>query len=159
MVRWHHRQWHEFEQGPGVGDGLGNLACCNSWGRRVHPAMLRGWRLVTGWSQKAALWCGHHRHPFDRFGNWGSESTGLCLRRPVRGGAALLWPPHPWPLQPFPQDAVGSCEVGIYISRDSPIGSSWADTPLFSQLMCVLKKFSFFKVKIEFSHAALSSCR
>ena len=33
MVGWHH--WlngHEFEWTPGVGDGQGGLACCNSWG-------------------------------------------------------------------------------------------------------------------------------
>ena len=33
MVGWHH--WfdeHEFEQAPGVGDGLGRLACCSPWG-------------------------------------------------------------------------------------------------------------------------------
>ena len=33
MAGWHH--WldaHEFEWTPGVGDGQGGLACCNSWG-------------------------------------------------------------------------------------------------------------------------------
>ena len=33
---WHH--WlsgHESEWTPGVGDGQGGLACCDSWGRRV----------------------------------------------------------------------------------------------------------------------------
>ena len=25
---------HEFEQTPGVGDGQGGLACCDSWGRK-----------------------------------------------------------------------------------------------------------------------------
>ena len=35
MVRWHHRlNGHEFAQAPGVGDGQGGLACCNSWGRK-----------------------------------------------------------------------------------------------------------------------------
>ena len=30
MVGWHHRlNGHELEQGPGVGDGQGRLACCN----------------------------------------------------------------------------------------------------------------------------------
>ena len=32
---WHH--WlngHEFEWAPGVGDGQGGLACCDSWGRK-----------------------------------------------------------------------------------------------------------------------------
>ena len=36
MAGWHHRlNGHEFEWTPGVGDGQGGLACCNSWGRRV----------------------------------------------------------------------------------------------------------------------------
>ena len=32
MVGWHHGR--EFEQAPGVVDGHGGLACCNSWGLR-----------------------------------------------------------------------------------------------------------------------------
>ena len=32
MVGWHHRlDRHEFEQAPGVGDGLESLACCSPW--------------------------------------------------------------------------------------------------------------------------------
>ena len=35
MVRRHHRlHGHEFEQAPGVGEGQGGLACCDSWGRK-----------------------------------------------------------------------------------------------------------------------------
>ena len=35
MVRWHHRlNGRESGQTPGVGDGQGGLACCNSWGRK-----------------------------------------------------------------------------------------------------------------------------
>ena len=35
MVGWHHRlNVHEFEQAPGVGDGLGSLACCSPWDRK-----------------------------------------------------------------------------------------------------------------------------
>ena len=33
MAGWHHRlDGHGFRWTPGVGDGLGGLACCNSWG-------------------------------------------------------------------------------------------------------------------------------
>ena len=35
MAGWHH--WldrHEFGWTPGIGDGQGGLACCNSWGRK-----------------------------------------------------------------------------------------------------------------------------
>ena len=35
MVGWHHRlNGHGFGWTPGVGDGQGGLACCNSWGRK-----------------------------------------------------------------------------------------------------------------------------
>ena len=33
MAGWHHQLYgREFEWTPGVGDGQGGLACCNSWG-------------------------------------------------------------------------------------------------------------------------------
>ena len=36
MAGWHLQlDGHEFEWTPGVGDGQGGLACCNSWGHRV----------------------------------------------------------------------------------------------------------------------------
>ena len=35
MAGWHHRfDRHEFESTPGVGDGQGGLACCDSWGHK-----------------------------------------------------------------------------------------------------------------------------
>ena len=35
MAGWHHQlDRREFEWTPGVGDGQGGLACCNSWGRK-----------------------------------------------------------------------------------------------------------------------------
>ena len=35
MAGWHDRLYgHEFGWTPGVGDGQGGLACCNSWGRK-----------------------------------------------------------------------------------------------------------------------------
>ena len=35
MSGWHHRlNGYESEWTPGVGDGQGGLACCNSWGRK-----------------------------------------------------------------------------------------------------------------------------
>ena len=34
-IWWHHRlNGHEFGWTPGVGDGQGGLACCNSWGHK-----------------------------------------------------------------------------------------------------------------------------
>ena len=35
MAGWHRQlNGHEFEQAPGVVDGQGGLACCDSWGRK-----------------------------------------------------------------------------------------------------------------------------
>ena len=35
MAGWHYQlNGHEFEWTPGVGDGQGGLACCNSWGHK-----------------------------------------------------------------------------------------------------------------------------
>ena len=35
MAGWHHRlDGREFEWTPGIGDGQGGLACCDSWGRK-----------------------------------------------------------------------------------------------------------------------------
>ena len=43
---WHHRlHGREFEWTPGVGNGQGGLACCNSWGRRVR----HDWATELNW--------------------------------------------------------------------------------------------------------------
>ena len=35
MAGWHHGlDGHEFGWTPGVGDGQGELVCCNSWGHK-----------------------------------------------------------------------------------------------------------------------------
>ena len=35
MAGWHHElDGHESEWTPGIGDGQGGLACCDSWGRK-----------------------------------------------------------------------------------------------------------------------------
>ena len=35
MAGWYHQlDGHEFEWSPGVGNGQGGLACCDSWGRK-----------------------------------------------------------------------------------------------------------------------------
>ena len=35
IVGWHYQlNGHEFDSTPGVGDGQGGLACCDSWGHK-----------------------------------------------------------------------------------------------------------------------------
>ena len=50
MAGWHHRlDGHEFGWNPGVGDGRGGLACCNSWGcKEVHMIERLNW---TDWTE------------------------------------------------------------------------------------------------------------
>ena len=59
MAGWHHRlDAHEFEWTPGVGDGQGGLACCDSWGRKESDTTERlnwtvlNWMLTSGFSLK-----------------------------------------------------------------------------------------------------------
>ena len=55
MAEWHHRlDAHEFEWTPGVGDGQGGLACCDSWDHKeldttqwLNWTELKSWRVVT----------------------------------------------------------------------------------------------------------------
>ena len=50
MAGWRHQFYgHEFEWTPGVGDGQGGLACCNSWSRKESDATERlNW---TDWTE------------------------------------------------------------------------------------------------------------
>ena len=49
MAGWHHRlDEREFEWIPGVGDGQGGLACCDSWGRRVRHDEWLNWAELNG---------------------------------------------------------------------------------------------------------------
>ena len=42
MAGWHHQlDAHEFGWTPGVGDGQGGLACCDSWGHKESDATER----------------------------------------------------------------------------------------------------------------------
>ena len=45
MVGWHHWvDWYEFGWIPGVGDGQGDLACCDLWGRKE-------WTRLSDWTE------------------------------------------------------------------------------------------------------------
>ena len=58
MVGWHHQlNEHEFEQTPGVGDGQGGLACCDSWGSqgRITEVVCHLLMKVEEESEKAGL--------------------------------------------------------------------------------------------------------
>ena len=51
MAGWRHRlDGHEFEWTPGVGDGQGGLACCDSWGHKESDMTERlNWTELNWW--------------------------------------------------------------------------------------------------------------
>ena len=60
MAGWHHwRDGHESEWTPGVGDGQGGLACCDSWSRKEWDTTERlNWtELTTNNNKWASLSC------------------------------------------------------------------------------------------------------
>ena len=63
MAGWHPRlDSHEFEWTPGVGDGQGGLACCNSWGRQeLDITELLNW---TDWWYLNGRKTGHRHKQF-----------------------------------------------------------------------------------------------
>ena len=51
IVGWHHQpHGHEFGWIPGVGDGQGGLACCDSWGRKESDTTER-----LNWTELASI--------------------------------------------------------------------------------------------------------
>ena len=71
MAGWHHRlDGHEFEWTPGVGDGQGSLACCDSWGRKESDTTERlNWTELENWSWKGCI-CEYSLWDWEKF--WGS---------------------------------------------------------------------------------------
>ena len=51
MAGWHHRLGREFEWTPGVGDGQGVLACCNSWGHKESDMSKQ-----LNWTEPEIIW-------------------------------------------------------------------------------------------------------
>ena len=56
MAGWHHRLYgHEFGWTPGVGDGQGGLACCNSWGcKESDRTEWLNWTELLCWASLVA---------------------------------------------------------------------------------------------------------
>ena len=53
MAGWHHWLGHEFEWTPGVGDGQGGLACCDSWGCKESD--MTEWLNWTDWTDACCI--------------------------------------------------------------------------------------------------------
>ena len=80
MAGWHH--WLDgcqFEWTPGVGDGQGGLACCNSWGHKESDTTEQ-----LNWTElniKHAFWTGHRTTDFSQIGKGVRQNCilSLCL--------------------------------------------------------------------------------
>ena len=81
MAGWHHQFYgHEFEQVPGVGDGQGGLACCDSWGHKESVMTERLTCTEVGSGEGQLLM-------------WGNcvASRAAPSATGVRTGAAVTW--------------------------------------------------------------------
>ena len=71
MAGWHHQlDGHEFGWTPGVGDGQGVLACCNSWGCKESD--------TTKWLNWTELKGAQRKITTQRPGSWVTSSWG-CI--------------------------------------------------------------------------------
>ena len=88
MAGWHHRlHGHEFEWTPGVGDGQGGLACCDSWGRKGSD--------TTEWLDWTELnWARMHIHTWQVINAcWMSESLNIfCILFLSLNGSHHIFP-------------------------------------------------------------------
>ena len=61
MAGWHYQlEGHEFEWSPGVGNGQGGLACCDSWGRK---------ETELNWTEDLAMLLKYNEHSFFSYSN------------------------------------------------------------------------------------------
>ena len=84
MAGWHH--WldgHEFEWTPGVGDGQGGLACCDSWGRKEPDMTERFNWTELNWIKDFVL-----------FGYMSHLNVKLCRCKPQPCIHHKIWPSY-----------------------------------------------------------------
>ena len=56
VAGWYHRlDEHDFEWTPGIGDGQGRLACCNSWGHKESDRT-EGLKWTEGFYNNSVSW-------------------------------------------------------------------------------------------------------
>ena len=73
MAGWHHRlDGHKFEWTPGIGDGQGGLACCDSWGHKELDTT--EWLKWTKLGEKSLSLAS-----FFHMANFSWENSSLCL--------------------------------------------------------------------------------
>ena len=80
MAGWYHRlDAHEFWWTPGVGDGQGGLACCDSWGCKDWDTTQ--WLNWTDWFILTRWLFSFKPLPFPRHPSWDRQEAppALCL--------------------------------------------------------------------------------
>ena len=94
MAGWHH--WlnaHEFGWTPGVGDGQGGLACCDSWGRKeLDMTKQLNWTELTrllGFSHSSVGKESACRR--SQFDSWVGKSAGEGIGYPLLYSWLPLW--------------------------------------------------------------------
>ena len=82
MAGWHHGlDGHESEWTPGVGDGQGGLACCDSWGRKESDTTER-----LNWTELLTKQFAQNNNINNAF-----IEIGILLRYSIFGSRPLRW--------------------------------------------------------------------
>ena len=101
MAGWHHRLERESEWTPGVGDGEGGLACCNSWGRKESDTTER-----LNWTELNTLPALH--------------CIPLAWTMSLASTAVCLW------LYLIAIGVQGNQFIGVHTNSQGPHSSQWA---------------------------------
>ena len=81
MVRWHPRlDGHGFGWTPGVGDGQGGLACCNSWGHKELD--MTEW---LNWAELILFVLWFYLHSFNYCCFWKIQTSNKFKLSPLLG--------------------------------------------------------------------------
>ena len=137
MAGWHHRlNGHEFEWTPGLGNGQGDLACCNSWGRKDTTEWLNWTELKEDptdtldtevWVSFPGWWC------FAIVPHWCAWGDAPWLQEEKRVAFSHFGPSHTSPCTYFPFSSVSSVAQSCPTLCD-PMDSSTPGLPVHHQL-------------------------
>ena len=97
MAGWHHwLDWHESGWTPGVGDGQGGLACCNSWGLKESDRTERlNWTDLIQTALITLLLVFNSLNQFFEL-VWKLETHNPLVVCCFMGALIVLWEPTGW---------------------------------------------------------------
>ena len=139
MAGWHHRlNANEFGWTPGVGDGQGGLACCNSWGLKESDMTKQ---LNWNWTEVTV---GKSLCSITDHNTWNQKNYGLNPG----------FYPSCFSFLPLGESFMDSSafEAGIAVCGSSTCDGGCTSNCMFSRVNFRLKKSNIYKLHIICNH-------